>query len=146
MSHLHTQIRGAIVTALTGLATTGPRVYANRLMALPASGLPALNVTLDEESAEGLTIHGPQHYQRRLGVVVSAFARASVGVDDILDQIGLEVEIALAGGITVDGQTLELNYTGMSFDDELGEQPTGVRRMSFDVTFTALATAPNSLS
>lgn len=37
MSHLHTQIRSAVVAALTSLATTGPRVYANRLMRLESA-------------------------------------------------------------------------------------------------------------
>lgn len=137
MSHLHTQIRGAVVTALTGLATTGPRVYANRLMQLPDALQPTLVVTLDEESAEGILIHAPQTYQRRLALVVAAYAKASAGLDDTLDQIGLEVENALSGGINVGGRTLDLNYTGMTFDDELSDQSTGVRRMTFDCEFTA---------
>lgn len=146
MSHLHTQIRAAVVTALTGLTTSGPRVYANRLMGLPQDFAPSLIVTLDEEQSEGITIHGPIIYQRSLTVVVAAYAKESAGIDDTLDQMGLEVEAALSAGIQVDGQVLELLYAGMSFDDELGDRPTGVRRMNFTLTFTAAADAPDHLA
>lgn len=145
-THLHTQIRGAIVTALTGLATSGTRVYANRLMRLAGDFSPTLIITLDEERAEAMTIHGPTVYQRVLSLVVAAYAKESAGLDDTLDQMAKEVETALAAGVAVDGQTLDLIYAGMSFDDELGDKPVGVRRMSFDCAFTTLASAPDQLT
>jgi len=42
--HLHKQIRAALVTKLTGLATSGARVYANRLYPLDSANLPGLRL------------------------------------------------------------------------------------------------------
>jgi hypothetical protein len=144
-AHLHTQIRGAVVTALTGLATSGARVYANRLMQLPDALQPTLIVTADEETAEPLTLHQPSA-ERRLALVVACYAKASAGLDDTLDQMSKEVEVALAAGITIGGRVLSCDYTGMSYDDELGDKPVGVKRLSFSVSFSAMSNAPDTLA
>ena len=144
-AHLHTQIRAAVVTALTGLTTSGPRVYANRLMQLPDALSPTLNVTLDEESAEALTIHQASA-ERRLTLVVACHAKAAAGLDDTLDLMSKEVEIALAAGITVAARVLPCDYTGMSYDDELGDKPVGVKRLTYSILFSAMSNAPDVLA
>lgn len=145
-NHLHQQIRAAIVTALTGLATTGTRVYANRLQPLPDALSPTLLVTLDDETATPATFHTNPIYERELRLSVAAVAKATSGLDDTLDQISKEVETALAGGITLSGRRLDFTYTGMSFDDEQSDKPVGIKRMNFSVPFTAAANAPDVLS
>ena len=144
--HLHKQIRAALVTALTGLATTGARVYANRLRPMQDADLPGLRIYLDEEEAEGLLIHSPEMYDRRLTIVVEGVAKASSALDDTLDQISKEVEIALAAGLTVAGRSLEVFYSGMQFTDEQLDKPVGVKRMSFSLTYTAMSTTPDVFS
>ncbi len=144
--HLHKQIRSAVVTALTGLATSGTRVYANRLNPLPDATQPALLVTLDSEQADGLTVHQPQVQERTLTLSVSAVAKATSALDDTLDQMSKEVETALAAGITVGSQNLPAYYTGMSFEDAEGDKPVGVKRMSFTIPYTAMSNAPDALS
>ena len=49
MSHAHTQIRDAAVLALTGLTSTGSRVYPNRIFTLADANLPGLRVFLNDE-------------------------------------------------------------------------------------------------
>lgn len=144
--HLHKQIRGAVVTKLTGLTTSGSRVYANRLAPLPDTTLPSLTITLDDETAEGLTVHQPQAQERTLTLSVSAMAKASAGLDDTLDLMSKEVEIALSGGITIGGVHLDVLYTGMQFDDEQLDKPVGVKRMTFSIVFTAMNNAPDVLT
>ncbi len=144
--HLHKQIRTAVVTRLTGLTTSGSRVYANRLQPLPDALSPTLLITLDEERAEGLTMHAPQMQERTLSVVVSAVAKASASLDDTLDLMSKEVETALAAGITVGSSTLDVFYTGMTFEDEQGDKPVGVKRMTFSITYTAMSNAPDVLT
>ncbi len=143
--HLHKQIRAAVVTKLTGLTTSGSRIYANRLAPLPDGQQPTLLVTLDEERAEGLTIHQPQAQERSLTLSVAAVAKASSALDDTLDLMSKEVEIALATGITVGSQTLQVFYAGMSFEDEQSDKPVGVKRMSFTIPYTAMSNAPDVL-
>ena len=144
--HLHKQIRAAVVTKLTGLTTSGSRVFANRLQPLPDALSPTLLITLDEERAEGITLHAPYMQERALTVVVSAVAKATSGLDDTLDLMSKEVETALAAGITVAGRLLDVFYTGMSFEDEQGDKPVGVKRMTFSITYTAMSNAPDVLT
>jgi len=144
--HLHKQIRAAIVTALTGLTTTGSRVYANRLQPLPDALSPTLLVTLDEETATAATFHPNPIYERELRLTVAAIAKATSGLDDTLDQITKEVEVALSAGITIGSRRLDFTYSGMSFDDEQSDKPVGIKRMNFTVPFTAAANAPDVLS
>jgi len=144
--HLHKQIRAALVTALTGLTTTGSRVFANRLYVLQDANLPGLRIYCDEERAEPLTVHSPQMQARELTVSVEAVAKAASGLDDTLDQIAKEVEVALAAGITVAGETLEVIYAGMSYDDEALDKPVGAKRMRFSIPFQAMSNAPDVLT
>ena len=145
-NHLHRQIREALETALGGLATTAANVFANRLAVIPEGKLPALRIYADSESAEALTVHQPQMLERRLDVSVECCAKAASNLDDSLDQISKEVEIALAAGITVAGHALQVFYTGMEFDDHLGDKPLGVKRLRFSIPYTAMSNAPDTLS
>jgi hypothetical protein len=144
--HLHKQIRSAVVTALTGLTTSSTRVYANRLQPLADALSPTLLVTVDEETATPLTFHGSPILERTLDLTVVAHVKAVTALDDTLDLMSKEVEIALAAGITVAGRNLECFYQGMSFDDEQADKPVGVKRLRFRITYTAAANAPDTLS
>lgn len=143
--HLHKQIRAALVSKLTGLATSGARVYANRLYPMDSANLPGLRIYADSEDAEVLTVHPTPIQRRVLTLSVEACARAASGLDDSLDLMSKEVETALAGGITVGSRTLYPTYTGMSYQDEAGDVPAGVKRMQFSLEFEAAANAPDTL-
>lgn len=143
--HLHKQIRSALVTALTGLTTSGSRVYANRLQPLADALQPTLLVSLDDEQAEALTVHASPILERTLELSVVAHVKATSGLDDTLDLMSKEVETALATGITLSGRNLPILYTGMSFEDEQADKPVGVKRLRFRLTYTAAANAPDVL-
>ena len=143
--HLHKQIRAALVAKLTGLTTSAARVYANRLHPLAEANLPGLRIYLDSEAAEHLTADAPAVQERRPAVVVECCARHGSTLDDVLDLMSKEVEIALAAGITVATRTLELDYTGMDLQDEQLDKPVGVKRMTFALQYHTLATAPDVL-
>ena len=144
--HLHKQIRGAMVSKLTGLTTSGARIYANRLQPLPDALSPTLLVFLDDETVAAETIHAPYFQTRVLGAVVEAKVKATSALDDTLDLMSKEVEIALAAGITVGSRTLYPVYTGMSFDDDQSDKPVGVKRMQFSITYSCMSNAPDTLS
>jgi len=145
MSHTHTLIRTALATALTGLTTTGARVYANRLYPLDTAELPGLRIYLDADSLTPETIHAPITYGHELTLSVEACARAGSGLDDTLDQIALEVETALAAGLTVSGKTLEPVLTASQYDDEPGSPPVGVKRLTFSIAYFTAGNAPQTL-
>lgn len=142
--HAHKQIRDALKTALTGLATTGSRVFANRVWPLTAADLPAIRLFTDDEEAEQSGLLG-QWRQRTLSLMVEACAKANANLDDTLDQIGKEIEVALAGGLTVSDKKLYPVYAGMQMDLEDSDQPVGLKRHRFRLVFTAASATPDSL-
>lgn len=144
-SHLHTQIRDALKTALTGLVKTGDNVFTGRLSAIQDKHLPALRIYIDSETADPITLHQPQSVQRQPLLIVEACTKKSDAIEDELDQIGLEVEVALSSGISVDGHTIELTYGGMEFDFEMLEKPVGIKRHRFYFTYAAMSNAPDTI-
>lgn len=144
--HLHKQIRDKIETALTGLTTSGARIYANRIQPMADANLPGLRIYADEESAEVQTMHAPYLQERTLRLSVECCAKATTALDDTLDLMSKEVEVALAAGITISSRVLVPIYTGMSFDDEQSDKPVGVKRLNFSVTYSGMSNAPDTLS
>ena len=96
MAHLQKQIRDDVVTALTGLSTTGSRVYASRVYPMAAANLPGLCVYAKTEEVETTTITRPRTQVRTLTLLVEGFAVATSGRDNTLNAIALEVKEALA--------------------------------------------------
>jgi len=144
-NHLHKQIRDAVKSKLTNLTTTTTKVYANRLQPMQDANLPGLRIFMDDESVETVTIHSPVVQERSPTVVVEACAKAASGLDDTLDQISKEVEVAMAAGITIGSRTLATFYTGMTFEDEQLDKAVGVKRMTFAIPYNAESNAPDVL-
>jgi len=96
LAHLRKQIRDNVVTALTGLSTTGSRVYASRVYPMAAANLPGLCVYSKSEEVETTTITRPRTQVRTLTLSVEGFVVATSGLDNILDAISLDVEEGLA--------------------------------------------------
>lgn len=146
-THARAQIRAAVVTALTGLATTGLRVHAARVAARHAEDLPCLLVTTADERVEGANVGRMQ--QRDLAVVVRALAMSadeSFTLDEQLDQIALEVEAAMAvdpsfGGL-VAGSFLET--VAVEFDED-ADQPVGEIRLQYRLAYFVNAGAPGTI-
>lgn len=143
MPHARQSIREAVVTAVTGLTTTGSRVFAARMR--PQDSLPCLLVaTNDEEvtldSVDGLVL------QRALEVSVEGVAKAAANLDDTLDTIASEVEVAMQAAGTLGGlvdAAPVLQSIRTDFDDSL-EQPVGAVRLSYRCTYFTNAGAPGT--
>jgi hypothetical protein len=144
--HLHKQIRTAVETKLNGLATSGSRVYANRVKVMTAANLPGLRIALAAEEATAITVHQPLQMERAPSLVVECCAKGNDTLDDTLDQMSKEVEVALATGITVAGVVLYPVYRGMELSLEQGELVIGFKTLRFDLSYTALNTTPDQLT
>lgn len=145
--HVHHQIREAAVTALTGLTSTGSRVYANRLYPIPAASLPALRVSLDDETVEGQTLPGAAAtLQRSMILIVECCAQGGDAVDDACDQMQFEVETKLSAGLGLAGRTYYPLLLSSRYDDEAGGQDAAVKRLEYRVHFSTRANAPDTLT
>jgi hypothetical protein len=144
-NHLRRQIREAIATAVTGLTTTGSRVYQSRVYPLRPDNLPALRVMTQSESVATATLPAPRLLERRLRVDVEAVAQAAADLDDTLDGICKEVEIALAmplGALGALVKTITLQSVDITLVSE-ADQPVGVAAMAYEAVYMAAENAPD---
>lgn len=142
-NHLRRQIREAAATRVTGLATTSSRVFQMRIYPLQAAELPGLLVFTNNETAQRLTIGAPSIMERSLELVVEGYARATSNLDDTLDGIAKEVEVAIAGDYNLGGlaKAATLRATQVELVD--ADQPIGMIRLTFDVTYMAREDTPD---
>jgi hypothetical protein len=149
--HVRRQIRDALGTLVTGLATTGARVYLAPVVSIPIAQLPALAVWVDEEALELATGSAPMEYARTITVRVVGFASEATGlsgvIDNTLDQIALELEAAIGGDATLLGgilnSPLELVAIGVERSAE-GEAPLGRITLTYTARVETSAAAPES--
>lgn len=144
-NHVRRQIREAVATAVTGLATTGARVYQSRVYPLESGNLPGLLIRTYSESSKAETIHAPKLLQRLLLLEVIGIAKYVSDLDDVLDQICKEVETALAppvGALGALAKDITLRSTDIAVDGD-GDRPTGRARMIFEVEYYTADNAPD---
>jgi hypothetical protein len=146
-NHLRRQIREAVATLLTGLTTTGNRVFQSRVQTLKDSQLPALVILTNEETVTQQTIHSNPLLERQLSVQVIAKAKANTNLDDTLDQIIKEVEMAVfasdaantLGGLV---KGLVLDSLDITFNGE-AETKVGEAVMAFTAVYFNQAATPD---
>lgn len=136
MPHLRTQIRDQVATLLTGLSTTGPRVHQSRMRPQADANLPCLLVTTNAEDIEQSVVGGL--FQRRLQVIVEGVAKASAAVDDVLDQIAFEVEVAMVADRRATLKSIET-----AFDDDT-DKPVGRIGMLYELVYSTRAGNPGA--
>lgn len=144
MGHGRQQLRDAITLLVTGLATTGARVYVSRRMPLDDDNLPGL--LIDTPTEEIVT---PEEYVdrtqvRNLTVDVKGYDKIKAGVDDQLDDIAAEVETAVFAA-DIDGvYGLDLISTEIEIYDG-AEQDIGEIILTFQVQYITEQGAPETL-
>ena len=124
MSHLRTQIRDAVATAVTGLTTTGANVFKHRTYDVPQSALPCLLVTSGDEALEYLSMgKGGRSVRVMATVTVEILTTGLSEPEDVTDAAYMEVFEALSGS-TLSGIVKDFRLESVELiapDD--GEQP-----------------------
>lgn len=143
-NHVRQQLREAIAALVTGLTTTGGRVFQSRVYSLQESELPALMIATEDEQIEYLTVHNPRIQAKTVTVSIRAVAKATANLDDTLDAICKEVEVALATNQGVSGLAKALRMSGTTITlDGAGEQPVGVASMTYEIEVYCNETTPD---
>lgn len=143
MAHVRQQIREAAAAAVTGLTTSGSRVFQSRVHPLDASKLPCLLVNTDEEEVTGMRISAPDYLDRSLVLTVRAVATGSSNLDDTLDTMISEVEVAL-GNTLLGGLVKRLGLESLAIEQDTVEKPVGIATMRYRAQYMTAANAPNS--
>ena len=134
MSHLRSQIRSSVATRLSGLQTTGNKVWQSRMHPRDDASLPCLLITTNGEEIEQSIIGG--FYSRQLDLLVIGLAKSTASIDAVLDQIALEVETAMAGEFRASLQRIETD-----FEDEL-DKPVGRIVLTYQFVYQTRAGSP----
>ena len=136
MAHVRKQIRDAIVTATTGLTTTGSNVFRSRIYPLEQTKLPGLCIFTRSEAVEFDTLTMPRSISRTLDVMIEAYVSATANYDNTLDQIAVEVEEALAANVTLGNLAKDTQVTAFEADFAGdGEQPVAIGRFTVTVQY-----------
>ena len=139
MAHVRKQIRDAIKTALTGLATTGANCYQSRVFPFESTKLPALLIYTKSETTDFDTISLPRDVMRVLEINVEAYVQGTANYDNTLDQIAVEVEEAIAADVTLGGLTTDLQTVAFEADfSGDGEQTVAIGRFTISATYRTL--------
>ena len=144
MAHLRQSIRERIATDVTGLTTTGSNVFQSRVYPIEDSKLPCLLVYTTSEDSEVTEMASPRPMTRTLNVVVQGVVGATTP-DDTLDLISKEVEVALAGDVTVNSLANNsfLSSTEIEFNAD-GAKPIGTVILNYIVEYRNLDNNPES--
>lgn len=143
MAHKRTSIRNNVTTTLTGLTTTGSNVFESRIYPNELSKLPLLNVYSNSETSELSSIG---KIERNLEIMVEGFAKATANIDEALDVIAKEVEVALATDLTRGGHAKETFLTNTEYElENIGNQQLGVIKLTFNVHYITTKINPEVL-
>ena len=149
MSHVREQIRDAVVNAVTYLDLTARRVFRTRVYPMDSESLPGICVYTQSETSSPATIGGltsVSTYLRVMLVNIEVYAKASVDLDNTLDDIAVEIETAMATDATLDGLVEDTVLSGTEIDIMGGdsEQPVGVMRLTYNVTYRTTLADPSA--
>ena len=144
-NHVRQQLREAVAALLTGLPTTGARVYIGRVHTLVPAELPCLLIsTPDEPIVETLGVRQPTIYRRDLELNVVLMTRTGADLEAALDAIAKEVEIALGAGLTLSGNRFYPRLLRMSSILERdGDLPKGSMTLSYNIAYHTASNQPD---
>ena len=83
--HVRQQIRDAAAVALTGLTTTGARVYASRVYPMQDANLPGLRIFTPSETSQSIEMGTSRLRERTLTLVIEACVKTNTGYADTAD-------------------------------------------------------------
>lgn len=144
-NHLRRQIRERVATMLTGLSTTGSNVFQSHVYPLENADLPALCIYTQDEEIEVGAMGDPRVCHSTMTLIVDGYAQTSSNLDDQLDQIGKEVQVAMAGDIDINNLVKDsyLSSVDISYSGE-GTSPIGIIRHNYSVLYRYAENAPDS--
>lgn len=146
MAHYREQIRKAVITAVTGLTTTGTRVKSSPVFNLADNMSPTLAVRARQSIPNYETGEMNQKVQWAVEIVVEGYAKTNTDLLDTLDDMASEVETAIYtnsalyalcnGYIEAGEQTFDI--------DTDGDVPLGKIEILYTIYYHAQEGAPDA--
>ena len=112
---------------------------------MESGGLPGLCIYNNDESVDIASIGSTRTLFRELNLMVEGYASAASNLEDTLDQIGKEVEVACSGDIKVNNLAMDSRLTNVEVSlSGDGASGIGVIRHTYLVTYQNLENTPDS--
>jgi hypothetical protein len=141
--HVRQQVRESAKMILTGLPTTGARVFTGDPFAKSADDGPFLRIAAPDDSRDDDLSDLGSKTGRRMTLVVIGEAEAKA-IEDVLEAIALEVEAALEGQ-TFGGLASPAIWMRTTKDfDDAGKVRSGDVRIEFAVPYRVRAGQPET--
>lgn len=144
MAHVRKQIREAAATLVTGLSTTGARVYQSRVYPLKDADLPCLLVYTEEEEVQGDVSVSTLILDRNMRLTVRGLAKQTANLDDTLDAMLEEVETVLNGATFSGKAKTTVLASARPQEDAIQDKPVGAMEMNFTVNYFTQGNAPGT--
>jgi hypothetical protein len=143
--HIDKQLRDAAAALLTGLATTGSRVYASRVYPMQDTDLPGLRVFVDDSDIEHNVMGGAsRRIDRRTQLKIEFCGKAVSSYDDEADASKKEIETAIAGSGEFSGLCKWVALRRIETErDDGAEQIVIVTRLIYECFTQTAANAPD---
>ena len=121
---------------LTGLSSTGSNVFQSHVCSLENDDLPSLCIYTQDEEIEVGAFGVPRVYHSTMILIVDGYAQKSSNLDDQLNQIGIEVQVVMAGDIDIYNLVKDsyLSSVGISYSGD-GTSPIGIIRHNYSVLY-----------
>ena len=121
---------------LTCLSTTGSNVFQSNVYPLENADLPALCIFNQDEEIEVGAMWDPRVYHSTMTLIVDGYVQTCSNLDDQLDQIGIEVQVAMAGDIDINNLVKDsyLSSVDISNSGE-GTSPIGIIRHNYSLLY-----------
>lgn len=146
MAHARTQVRDAVLAAVTGLTTAKRNAFASRVHPVNENEMPCVLVFTRDEPAELITMSPPRGQKRTVNVMVEGYVKHTEGYDDKLDKIAVEVEKALYNNPSLQAVVrdiflvnTEINLVGDA------DKPVAVVSMSFSAQYYTRENDPETI-
>jgi hypothetical protein len=145
MPHMRSRIREKVRAVLVAASTAaGSRVYKAKRRSWVSKELPGIAVYTDAETSE--TSAKDRLQTRTVDLVLDVAAYETDDIEDELDEMVSEVEVAMAADLTLAGLAWDLRLVSTDSDASTdGERPVGVRRIRFSVIYQTAEGAPSAV-
>tara|TARA_R110002073_G_scaffold120601_1_gene262644 strand:- start:19133 stop:19579 length:447 start_codon:yes stop_codon:yes gene_type:complete len=145
MGHLRKQIGALAVSRVTGLATTGANVFQNRVTPIAASQLPALSVSIGDETIQRMSMGTPRRLERGPQIHFDLITAEGDTSADTLSDMLEEVEAALAPGSWMDALLFDIVPVAISeIYDGAGTKIAGQIRITYQAEYQTAEGAPGT--
>jgi len=154
--HIRQQIREKVQTTLTGLTTTGANVFMTRNNPLSEDEgeLPGLLIGSDPQTptidrvvqrSQGCAAAGIRRAnQRTMRLPVRGYHKVVASLENVLDTVAKEVEVAMFADPLLGGVAFELRLMDTTITtDGSGDKPVGMVEMNFEVDYWCVEGAPD---